>query len=341
MRVIPELRAAHAARTESWGRGEIVLYRKRKWDLAHGEAIPDNCHRLNAASVRAASRLGDLVVELPEPLWVREVPWTVMTALLFSVISRGHVRFVTYAIENNDLHALLGGGARGKFLRWVIGSSFAKILTRICFGSEDARRSYAGLPHIGAVPNALFLELPAPVQPASPEEPRSGALFVGRLEDRKGLRELMEAWPRVEAVYPSDILVVGDGPLVADVKEWVALKPESRAHVSHIEHGALTHTYRSRRVLIAPSKREGRWKEQIGLPIKEALAHGMTVVTTADSGLSPWLDAHGHRVTPLSRLTDAITDALDAPLAPRAVLATLPTVDGREAADAWLKEARS
>jgi glycosyltransferase involved in cell wall biosynthesis len=95
-------------------------------------------------------------------------------------------------------------------------------------------------------------------------------------------------------------------------------------------------------ILVAPSLREGRWREQVGNPILEALATGTTVVTTTETGIADWLLDHGHHVIRPAhlreRLGPAIIDALQQPLPIDRVLASLPTEDGRALADAWLHD---
>ena len=82
------------------------------------------------------------------------------------------------------------------------------------------------------------------------------------------------------------------------------------------------------------------WREQVGLPLVEALSYGCTVVTTNETGLAGWLADHGHQVVPgaaaTAELAAAVVRALRAPLTVGAVLASLPAEDGRLAADRWL-----
>ncbi len=67
---------------------------------------------------------------------------------------------------------------------------------------------------------------------------------------------------------------------------------------------------------------------------------GLTVVTTTETGLAPWLRAHGHHVltAPPSpdALAKALVDALAQPLPRAQVLASLPAVSARLEADRWL-----
>lgn len=96
-----------------------------------------------------------------------------------------------------------------------------------------------------------------------PEEPPH-VLFVGRLSEEKGVRELLaatEGTPRV---------VVGDGPLRREVSEPIGFVPPS----------ALRGYFEAAAVVACPSRREG-----YGAVAREAMAHGRPVVATAVGGL--------------------------------------------------------
>ena len=81
-------------------------------------------------------------------------------------------------------------------------------------------------------------------------------------------------------------------------------------------------------------------KEQLGLPILEALSHGCEVVTNSETGLAAWLAAHGHGVLPpdssAEAVADAIAMALDRAALREGSLKDLPTTDQRIEADRWL-----
>jgi glycosyltransferase involved in cell wall biosynthesis len=74
---------------------------------------------------------------------------------------------------------------------------------------------------------------------------------------------------------------------------------------------------RSSAVVAMPSIRLPRWREQIGLPLVEGLAHGCRVVTTTETGLAD--DLRGHPLVTLTTpgdaasLADGLRRAMDPP----------------------------
>ncbi len=103
-----------------------------------------------------------------------------------------------------------------------------------------------------------------PESVGEPDEPPH-ALYVGRLSEEKGVRELAEAADGLPLV------VVGDGPLRA-------LFPQAVGFVPPRELGAW---YERAALVVVPSRREG-----YGMVAREAMAYGRPVVATAVGGLS-------------------------------------------------------
>jgi glycosyltransferase involved in cell wall biosynthesis len=214
---------------------------------------------------------------------------------------------------------------------------------RIAYGSDSAASAYRSMPLVGRVESEVFLELPEPAlggRVSGRRRPRT-AVFVGELAARKGLHLLLPAWELVEAQCSSaELHIVGSGPLEAEIQRWTAVRPDSRRYHGHLAQREVVKLLPTCTSLVAPSIRWGRWREQIGLPIKEGLAAGLTVVTTTETGLASWLHSHGHHVlgTPLdpAALGTAILEALVHPLPEEEVLGALPRTSARLEADRWL-----
>ena len=102
-----------------------------------------------------------------------------------------------------------------------------------------------------------------PAEVVLPDEPPH-VLYVGRLSEEKGLRELLEATEGVARV------IVGDGPL-RDVI------PEAAGFVGPSMLGPY---YERASVVVCPSRREG-----YGVVAREAMAYGRPVVASAVGGL--------------------------------------------------------
>ena len=87
-----------------------------------------------------------------------------------------------------------------------------------------------------------------------------------------------------------------------------------------------------------------QWKEQIGLPIVEALSVGLEVISSNETGVAGWLVANGHRVVAhdcsSQELATVVADALRRPRSKTEVMSHLPRRDGRMLADSWLHRPR-
>lgn len=349
MRIVPELRAAHIER-HRLGTPAELLYLDVNYDLAGTDLVPGIERVTLTGALRRFLTTPATTLEVPEPLWMRFWPKHVLLAAGFraaGALRRRRHRVVTYAMENNDLATLVGGrrGVPGVVVRLVallVGVVARLTLDRIAFASDAARATYAALPLTAAIEQSSTLELPRPDDQSVDATPLT-CVFVGAMESRKGLPELMHAWPAVERAVPgATIVLVGPGPLEPLATEWAASSPSTRRVTGRLPYAAGAALLRSSAVLVAPSVPDGRWREQIGLPIKEALAAGLTVVTTDQTGLAGWLRDHGHAVVDtggpdfVRRLARAVAGALRAPLDREQVRDALPERDGRLSADAWL-----
>jgi glycosyltransferase involved in cell wall biosynthesis len=132
--------------------------------------------------------------------------------------------------------------------------------------ADDARA--LGARDVRVIPSGVTI----PESVGEPDDPPH-ALYVGRLSEEKGAREL------AEAARGLPLVVVGDGPLRS-------LFPQAVGFVPPHDVGPY---YDRAAVVVVPSRREG-----YGVAAREAMAHGRPVVASAVGGL---LDAVEDGVT--------------------------------------------
>lgn len=335
-----------------------TLYLETNADL-EGTGVPDEFRHVTLLGLlRSVILTRATTLELPEPLWVRFLPKTMLAALAWKASRL--VRWVpgstvAYAIENNEPGNLLFGdrSVPKSFVRpsvLILGICIRMSVDRLCFGSEGSRATYQSIPLVNGIDHSVVVNLPA--RPNCTSESTHGektrrnrVSFVGVLEHRKGIDVLMRSWPSVEQRCPDAVLtIVGDGPMRREVEQWSAERPRSRNFRGRLPHSQVSSVVGGSALLVAPSVRAGRWREQIGLPMLEALTVGATVVTSDETALATWLAARGHSVIPACELSKGlageIVDRLREPLPPDKVIASLPEVSGRVVADRWMNRSQ-
>ncbi|WP_082716706.1 glycosyltransferase [Microterricola viridarii] len=115
-------------------------------------------------------------------------------------------------------------------------------------------------------------------------------LFVGALSARKGLPDLLEASDRLQASHPHELVVVGDGPLRAQLSERVAT---GRVRVTgSIPRDEIREEMRRAHVLVLPTQETNGWREAAGLVLLEAQACGTPAVAYRSGG-APEMMAEG------------------------------------------------
>jgi len=255
---------------------------------------------------------------------------------------------ILYAIDNMSLADSVAATIRlpESIVRHLVRPALKFLLgtfDRVAFGSDGARRAYSDV--LGSwVPRScetiVVPQLPrrCDCDYAVASEPNR-VLFVGAFEERKGVPQLLAAWEEMSDVAPDlSLQVIGVGKLEREVEEWckrhgVAFSvdpPRTDVHMA----------YSKSRVVVLLSQRTPRWREQVGLPIVEGLAHGCVIVTTTETGVARWLEEAGHTVLPTdaSSREVALAISLAATQGPsdHAVLDSLPLEHTRITADRWL-----
>ncbi|MDX1622631.1 MAG: glycosyltransferase [Gemmatimonadota bacterium] len=136
--------------------------------------------------------------------------------------------------------------------------------------SEFARELFAE----GGLPPDRMVVHPNHVEPDPGLGPAGGefALFVGRLDEEKGVDTLLAAWDRMEGV---PLRIVGDGPEAWRV-EAAADRNPAVEWTGRLPRAEVLDSMRSARMLIVPSK----WYEGWPLVVLEAFAIGLPVVAS-------------------------------------------------------------
>jgi glycosyltransferase involved in cell wall biosynthesis len=99
-------------------------------------------------------------------------------------------------------------------------------------------------------------------------------LFVGRLEEQKGIVELMEVWQNIRKQHSHiKLVVVGSGPMEQLVRKS-GIEPISYPY------SKMPEIMRDADILVLPSKPTQYWEEYLGMVLLEAMACGLPIVTT-------------------------------------------------------------
>ncbi|WP_186279033.1 glycosyltransferase family 4 protein [Halorubrum ezzemoulense] len=102
-------------------------------------------------------------------------------------------------------------------------------------------------------------------------------LFVGVLEERKGVKEILNIVDTVEGI---DFTFVGDGPLSGLVSKSSSQHDNVTYHGYISDQNCLASIYRNCDIMVLPSKRKEHWEELFGIVIIEAMASGLPVIAS-------------------------------------------------------------
>jgi glycosyltransferase involved in cell wall biosynthesis len=113
--------------------------------------------------------------------------------------------------------------------------------------------------------------------------PGEHVLFLGRLTEEKGVRQLMAAWDTADLPVP--LVIAGAGPLADEVTAWAAGRDD--VHYLGLRDRAECQALTARAVaVVAPST----WLETFGLVVVEAMAAGVPAVASAHGAFVELVD---------------------------------------------------
>jgi phosphatidylinositol alpha-mannosyltransferase len=107
-------------------------------------------------------------------------------------------------------------------------------------------------------------------------------LFVGRIEERKGLIYLLQAYKLLQAKYDNlRLIIVGDGPLKEECQKYATDNGLNNIHWEGTQAGPIiSHYYASCDIYCSPAI----FGESFGIVLLEAMACGKPVVGYANQG---------------------------------------------------------
>ncbi|TAN33118.1 glycosyltransferase family 1 protein [bacterium] len=149
--------------------------------------------------------------------------------------------------------------------------------------SEFLHRYFPDFP-LRVIPNGIDVDVfkpgLAPIRHLRDES--INVLFVGRLEKRKGLGDLLRGFEFMRARVPqSRLIVVGDGPLRGRVEAYIAKhRVPDVVLAGYVPDSVLPRYYNSADIFCAPAT----GGESFGIVLLEAMASGLPVVATEIEG---------------------------------------------------------
>ena len=169
-------------------------------------------------------------------------------------------------------------------LRWLIPKAIA--ITANSSFTKNLISQLTSKP-ITIIPYGITVEPKAPKKRQPDSVPR--LLFVGRLDERKGLRYLLEALPLILAKQPVRLRVVGEGILEKELKKQcndLRLDPVVD-FLGFVTKEELADEYASCDIFVLSAIVDSKGDtEGLGIVIIEALAHSKPVVASDVGGIS-------------------------------------------------------
>ncbi|WP_235500643.1 glycosyltransferase family 4 protein [Leifsonia sp. Root227] len=346
VRLYDQVRSVHLERARELEPAAIV-FRSKRYDF--DENLTDGLELAQAGTLAAArlaltSRITHL--EINEPLYLDALPRTAVTLFaigLRRVVGAPRVTVATYAIENLGPFETTPTRFKTRIRRRIERLLAEYVWRRVdnaVFGTAGAHGLYAQSFRNQPPRHSTVEALPSPC-PCTTDAPgsardRNSVVFLGNFGPRKGFSDVLAAWPLVRESRPdARLTLLGTGSQLDDARAAAAEDPTITLVVDP-PRSAIHDHLRTAHALVLPSRRMPGWREQVGLPIVEALAHGCEIVTTDETGIADWLREKRHRVLPSdaspARIAGAIVSAVDDERSLADILATLPAVDGRIAA---------
>lgn len=168
-------------------------------------------------------------------------------------------------------------------LRWLL-PMVSGVTANSSFTQGLISKLYAG--PVTVIPYGLTIEAKPPKVRAPKEVPK--LLFAGRLDERKGLRYLLEALPLVLAEQSVNLRIVGEGILEQELRDQCRAMGLDAVvdFLGFVSKEELAEEYASCDIFVLPAIVDSKGDtEGLGIVMIEALAHEKPVVASAVGGI--------------------------------------------------------
>lgn len=223
-------------------------------------------------------------------------------------------QFLRYSQATNiaTFHAAREGGSRlYAYSKYIIRPWWARLHGRIAVSRPALRmigKHFADRYRI--IPNGVDCAFFGSGKPIGEfADGKRNILFLGRLEKRKGLPFLLEAYARIKPVFPDTRLIVvgGDGGLRSVCELYVERnRLADVVFTGYVRDEAKPDYYKTADIFCAPNT----GGESMGIVLLEALAAGAPIVASRIEGFSDVLTEGEEGFLAPSRDIDALADAL-------------------------------
>ena len=187
--------------------------------------------------------------------------------------------------------------------------------------SQTGASEYAAL---GFPSKRIFVAANAvapPPRTPPPDRPLPGpnsplkVLFVGRLQARKNIDNLLHACAALPPERQPEVVIVGDGPVRADLQQLAAEIYPKATFAGALYGEALAEQFQAADLFVLPGTG--------GLAVQQAMSHGLPVIAAEADGTQADLvrAGNGWQITPndIDSLRAALDEALDDPTRLRAM----------------------
>jgi glycosyltransferase involved in cell wall biosynthesis len=272
-----------------------------------------------------------LTLSIVDELARQEVP-SVMTLHDYKIGCPAYVMYrdgqpcdlcTTGAVENVLLHSCIKGSKPASMLAAIearaarVRGSYKKIDAYVApsrFAGRVATDTGIDSSTVHVIPN--FLPEDEIQHPVAVLEEAPRFFFAGRLEEVKGVRDMLEAYSRTDALAGTLVLAGAGGELEEEVRAAASANPNIE-YLGRIGRDDVLEQLRRSRALLLPS----RWHENNPMSLLEARAMGIPVICTDMGGLP-----------------EMVEDGVDGLVVPRASVQALARAIARLAEDRALAQ---